>query len=136
MCGRTDLGHGLAFSEGGTGKAIGVLEVENVGAAQCAIHGVPRVILRSAGGRSLAVRQTREPARGQRVVLRPGERADADFSWTNYCGNSGAAYAELAWRGISLRLRPAANGWMRRARCDDPSAGSTVSVGPFERRGG
>jgi hypothetical protein len=136
VCGHTDLGHGLAFSEAGAGKAVGVLEVENVGSAPCAIRGVPRVTLRSAGGRSLAVRQTSESARGQWVVLRPGERADADFSWVNYCGTSGAAHATLAWRGISLRLRPAANGWMRRARCDDRSAGSTMSVGPFERRGG
>jgi hypothetical protein len=135
LCNRTDMGRGVAFSEGGGGSAIGVLEVENVGSRSCAVQGVPRVILRSAAGRRLQVSQMFERARGRRVVLRAGERAQSSFSWTNYCGKSGAASAELVWRGVSFRLRPAANGWMRRPRCDDPTARSTMRAGLLQRRG-
>src|SRR5438128_1421767 len=119
MCGGGDLGRGLAFSEGGGGGAIGVLEVENVGPASCVMDGVPGVTLRSAVGHPLAVDQTRSQVQGRRFVLRPGQRAQAAFSWANYCGDSGAAYAQLVWGRVGLKLRPSADGWMSRPRCDD-----------------
>ena len=135
LCGRTDLGRGVAFSEGGGGAAIGVVEVENVGSNPCAVQGVPRVILLSAKGSPLAVKQLPPQARGRRVVLRPGERAQASLSWRNYCGKSPAVYAKLVWREASVRLRPSENGWMRRTRCDSADGGSTLDIRPFQRRG-
>jgi Domain of unknown function (DUF4232) len=135
LCGRADLGRGTAFSEGGGGEAIGVVELENVGPRTCAVQGVPRVILLSAEGSPLVVSQRSQQAHGRRVVLRPGDRAQADLSWRNYCGGPAAVSTTLVWREASLRLRPSENGWMRRARCDNPGERSTLDIGPFQRRG-
>jgi len=134
MCGRADLGRGVAFSEGGGGAAVGVVIVENVGSRRCVVEDVPQVTLLSAAGKALAVVQAPANAAGRRVVLLPGERAQASIAWSNYCGHGQATSGRLIWHGVSVPLRPAANGWITRARCDDPRAASTVSVGPFQRR--
>jgi Protein of unknown function (DUF4232) len=134
ICRRAALGRGLGFSEGGGGAAVGVVEVTNIGPTRCAVDGIPRVRLLSGAGRPLAVTQHPRPAVGRRIVLGPGERAQARLAWANYCTGPHAESAALIWRGAAVPLRPAAKGWMSAPRCDDPATGSRLTIGRFSRR--
>jgi hypothetical protein len=133
LCRRAALGRGVAFSEGGGGAAVGMIEVANVGATRCAVDGIPRVRLLSGRGRPLAVTQNPGPSAGRRIVLAPGARAQARFAWANYCAEPRAGSAALVWRGAAVPIRAAPGGWVGAPRCDDSAAGSTLVIGRFQR---
>jgi len=123
------------FLQGATGSLVGGVQLTNAGPGACALLGRPRVSF--AGGTDRVVVQA-SPAQstpddalvdppGSLRALAPGKAASVSLWWSNWCGSVPTALRlELpSGTAVVLPLR-------RASRCDDPSAPSTIQVGPFQ----
>jgi hypothetical protein len=121
----------------------GGVEVTNLGSSACFLTGPPHVELRADGAvldvtittyRSVEADQ---PSEAPPVLLEPGERAAAPWSWQNWCegpltkievivtlpDGSGPVQASYVGPGGQDRETP---------RCDVPDAVSTLGVFAFQ----
>jgi hypothetical protein len=125
-----------AAFEGGAGAEEGGISLRNRSTSSCQVAG--RAILEFvAGGRRLGVRNvvgksTSGARRGRAILLTPGDRAFVHARWSNWCGDRYQRVGLRVWIQTTDPKVPV-KGTVAPPRCDDPSVGSRVAVGPFER---
>lgn len=124
---------------------VGWLDVTNVGPRPCLLDGTPRLIeLRSGSSIIASVAYAPEPGPGPgesaspaAVLIRPGDRAGAMLMWTNWCAAMrpvvGSLLVTLPSGGSSIEARPSSPGpgFFGVPRCDQPTAGSTLTSWSF-----
>jgi hypothetical protein len=116
--------------QGATGSLAGVARLVNAGDRVCTLEGRPRVALERSDGTRLPVRVLASRPAYPPVELRPGDAADVDLFWSNWCGGTS--------RRLRLRLVvPHGRGTVTAVlppgapRCDEPRERSTLRVGWF-----
>jgi Domain of unknown function (DUF4232) len=123
--------------QGAAGALEGGVTVTNRRPYPCTLSGRPGVIFLR-GGSGLRVQKVSGPSTtGQRdprtFVLVPGQKAFARLRWSNWCGK------RYSYVGLLLTLRTQqprliVDGTAPTPPCLTRSAGSVVSVGPWESR--
>lgn len=145
-CEPGQLGIGHAGWQGATGSLAGGFAIWNTGATPCILDGVPGIEILDGHSRPLQVIAGGAPDEPrQPVLLAPGQvepNDDADLPvgtasafiwWSNWCGDppDGPVRLRVALPdGRALGTVPFARPFL--PRCDAPSSGSVLSIGPFE----
>ena len=123
--------------QGATGSMVGSLRIRNVSASACRVGGRPSASVADRSGKLLPTRERRlSPELRVTEVLRPGQVAELELAWSNWCGTwpRGVLVRQLRLRltlttGARLTL-PLRSG---RPRCDLPTVGSSLALSPFGR---
>lgn len=120
---------------GATGSLVGGIGVINTSNATCAIVGRPRVLsVSDSNGRPLPIepRTSRAPRRSPRLLLDPGQTANAMVVWADWCRRSpGKLRLTVAVPGFPEPQRVDVGGG-RSVPCSDPSISpSTLRNGTF-----
>jgi hypothetical protein len=151
-CASADLAAVYGGGMGATGHIISSVLLANTGRAACSLQGTPRLSLMAPDGSAAATRQVdanpMDPLPAAPVVLQPGVAAPQPHSQV-----PGAAMFFFEWydcpdQAVSVNgllvVLPGGGGrlampagppgpeGLRSSRCDDPSQGHVVYVGPFQ----
>ena len=151
-CQSTDVAAVYGGGMGATGHIINTVLLANTGRTACSLQGYPQVSLTLTNGSAVAARQVNAnpmgPVPAGPVVLQPGSPAPVPhsdvpggamvfFEWYD-CPEPtvsvGGLVVELPGGGGKLVL-PAGQpgpGGLSSSRCDDPSQGQVLYVGPFQ----
>lgn len=151
-CGATDLAAVYGGGMGATGHIINSVLLANTGKTACSLQGYPQLSMTSPNGSAVATRQVDSNPMDQvpaaPVVLQPGSGAPQPhtqlpggamffFEWYD-CPEQTVSVSGLvlALPGGGERLAMPAGqpgpGGLSSSRCDDPSQGRVLYVGPFQ----
>lgn len=151
-CQAADLDAVFGGGNGAGGHIIYSLLFSNHGTAACSLQGSPRVFLILENGSVVANAQVDSnptvPVPAAPVVLRPRMSAPVPqkavvgqgvlvFEW-NYCPGPAPAVTGLMLNlpggggKIAARVGQWGPGWLAPSRCDDPSQGHVLDVGPVQ----
>lgn len=132
--------------QGGGGQMIGWLNVKNIGADPCVLHGSPRLVeLRSGTSVVKPIAYQGEPSDGSSgpgvaadpVLLEPGGAAGAYLWWSNWCGTTPPVVTSLVvtlpsgGAPLAAGARSPGPGIGGVPRCDAPTAASTFTAYAF-----
>jgi hypothetical protein len=151
-CQAADLDAIFGGGNGAGGHVIYSLLFGNHGTAPCSLQGYPQLFLMLENGSAVANRQIDSnptvPVPAAPVVLQAGLPAPVPnhptsghaalvFEW-NYCPGPAPMVTGLVLNlpggggRIAARLGQWGPGWLSPSRCDDPSQGQVLEVGPFQ----
>ncbi len=152
-CRVADLDAVFSGGNGAGGHIISALLLGNHGVTPCSLQGYPRVFLTLENGSVVVNRQVdanpMDPVPAAPVVLQPGMPAPqshqaasgqgmVEFEW-DYCPGPAPAVTGLVLNlpsdGAEIAVRvdqQGSLGGLAPSRCDDPSQGQVLHVGPFQ----
>ena len=123
--------------QGATGALAGVVTVTNVSSSSCFLGSSPNLSLIDSNDAELPVSVTSSAPAGEDLLV-PGGSTSFFLVWRNWCGQLGSNSVNLrlsvgmASTPVIAPIRGAGGGPLTGLpRCDDPSASSTLSIGPF-----
>lgn len=94
LCTMADLDLAFGPWQGAAGSREGSVVATNRGAATCALGGSPRITLTDTAG-AVLVSTSEEGSSPEAVILHPGEQAQAPLRFSNWCGRTATARAEI-----------------------------------------
>jgi hypothetical protein len=120
-----------AHWQGATGALAGGLRIDLTAPDACTLPGQLQIDLLDAQGEPMTVDEVfAEPEPS--VVLQPTESAFVRLIWRNWCGPPPDEPVSLAVT-LPTDAQPVSATIADAPRCDDPTAPSTLAVGPVEK---
>ncbi len=118
--------------EGAAGSRDGTISVRNTSATTCVMGGRPEIALEDATGAPITdgVEVSTGPSPKASITLQPGQTAQFQYGWSNWCGTDTAPTWQLvAPAGGKVTVDAVGS---EAPPCNGPGLPSTITIGSYE----